>query len=62
MGGRELFDFLLNMEGVGEGGLIAIGEGILTDSQLSEEFKSADSLAAITWLTRQSSSSHYHKF
>lgn len=32
MGGRELFDFLLNMEGVGEGGLIAIGEGILTVS------------------------------
>lgn len=31
MGGKELFDFFLNMEGVGEEGLIAIGEGIVDD-------------------------------
>ena len=29
IGGKELFDFFLNMEGVGEGGLMAIGEGIM---------------------------------
>ena len=32
IGGKELFDFFLNMEGVGEGGLMAIGEGIINDS------------------------------
>ena len=35
MGGRELFDFFLNMLGGGEGELRAIGEGIIAGSSWS---------------------------